>query len=279
MAIKDSFFIVNNKQESFVNTHTEIGNRYSNLNLNQKHKLSRLSSNHSQSKQYKNNLNDSKVSVNYKVKEKPKSWNKSPMTNLHSKASTFFTLNDDDEKAPKEQWKKDSSKTTNKSTLFLHIAAVYEKTFETHESETFDDKNIGDLKKEKFDSIKDTNFNALSTFVIQLPPEPRFIPGVKDRKFTHSRFYDRLRYIVRLPLANSFTRGITVVCLLIATTNALAYVWKGPGHPLNRYRWNQMKARGELTPEMLEKEKLLSDYVVDNWVNPREPLKGVRPVM
>uniref|UniRef100_A0A914Q4Q0 Uncharacterized protein n=1 Tax=Panagrolaimus davidi TaxID=227884 RepID=A0A914Q4Q0_9BILA len=243
------------------------------------------------------------------------------MTNLHSKASTFFTLNDE---VPKEQWKKDSSNTTNKSTLSLHIA-IYGKTFETHESETFDDKNIGDLKKKKFDSIKDTNFNATSTFVIQnpfefprqqngklpepelsqfkasqrlfnpnealkensdpnvaeskIPPEPRFIPGVKEKKFTHSRFYDRLRYIVRLPLANSFTRGITVVCLLIATTNAIAYIWKGPGHPLNRYRWNLMKARGELTPEMLEKERLLSDYVVDHWVNPREPLQGARPVM
>uniref|UniRef100_A0A914Y3M6 Uncharacterized protein n=1 Tax=Panagrolaimus superbus TaxID=310955 RepID=A0A914Y3M6_9BILA len=105
--------------------------------------------------------------------------------------------------------------------------------------------------------------------------KPRFIPGVNERKFIHSRLYDRLRYFVRLPLANSFTRGITALCACIATTHAIAYFWKGPGHPLNRYRWNQMKKRGELSPELLEKERLLSDYIVDHWKNPRETLPKI----
>uniref|UniRef100_A0AC34FFU1 NADH dehydrogenase [ubiquinone] 1 beta subcomplex subunit 4 n=1 Tax=Panagrolaimus sp. ES5 TaxID=591445 RepID=A0AC34FFU1_9BILA len=105
---------------------------------------------------------------------------------------------------------------------------------------------------------------------------PRFIPSVKEKKFTHSRLYDRLRYLVRLPLANSFTRGITLLCACIVTTNTLAYFWKGSEHPLNRYRWNRMKERGELSSELLEKERLLSEYVVDKWRNPPEPLPRVK---
>ena len=119
-------------------------------------------------------------------------------------------------------------------------------------------------------------------------PQPRFVPTQNRRSFTQSRFYHRFRYILRVPFSSSAARFVTSTLILCSAAHAFAYFWKGPDHPLNRYRlifqcllsniwkeffrWRQMKKRGELSPEMLEKERLLNKYYYDNFTNPREPM-------
>uniref|UniRef100_A0AC35GLV5 Exophilin 5 n=1 Tax=Panagrolaimus sp. PS1159 TaxID=55785 RepID=A0AC35GLV5_9BILA len=128
---KDSFI-----EQSF----TTSENQCYNLNLNQRKKCTTLIPVQSNSKT--NNVSD-----NYEENEKLQLWNKS------SKVSNFTTHNEDNEDL-KNRWKNENAlKTTNKSTLSLHIAD-YENSTEAAASDFFDDENIKGLKRQKFGSIK-----------------------------------------------------------------------------------------------------------------------------
>uniref|UniRef100_A0A7E4VPL2 Cytochrome c oxidase assembly protein COX16, mitochondrial n=1 Tax=Panagrellus redivivus TaxID=6233 RepID=A0A7E4VPL2_PANRE len=97
--------------------------------------------------------------------------------------------------------------------------------------------------------------------------EPLFTPGQTKRSFKERLFVRNLIYYARLPFSNSFGKLIVGVGFIGVFMNAGTYFLKGPGHPLNRYSWNAMKARGELTPEQLEKERLLNAYF-DQGISP-----------
>uniref|UniRef100_A0A914Q9W0 Uncharacterized protein n=1 Tax=Panagrolaimus davidi TaxID=227884 RepID=A0A914Q9W0_9BILA len=142
-----------NDKYSFIKQNfTTSENQYYDLNLNQNKKFPILIPVQSYSKPNNDKYcgiaaTNFTVSNDYEEKGKLRSWNKS------SKASTFTTLNEDNNDL-KKRWKnKNYLKITNKSTLSLHIAA-YENSNEAIASDLFDDENIEGLKKEKLGSIK-----------------------------------------------------------------------------------------------------------------------------
>uniref|UniRef100_A0AC35GT10 DUF2439 domain-containing protein n=1 Tax=Panagrolaimus sp. PS1159 TaxID=55785 RepID=A0AC35GT10_9BILA len=121
---------------------TTTENRNYNFNLNQYKKCPILVPVHSYSK---SNNDKYCVSDDYEEKEKLQSWNKS------SKASTFTTLNGENNK---KRWKNGNIlNITNKSTLSLYIAA-YKNSNEAVATDLLDDENIVGLKKDKLGSIK-----------------------------------------------------------------------------------------------------------------------------
>uniref|UniRef100_A0A0N4W235 Uncharacterized protein n=1 Tax=Haemonchus placei TaxID=6290 RepID=A0A0N4W235_HAEPC len=44
--------------------------------------------------------------------------------------------------------------------------------------------------------------------------------------------------------------------------------WKGPDHPVNRFRWRRMKKEGLLSDELLEKERVVLDYHKSRILDP-----------
>ncbi|KAE9549609.1 hypothetical protein FO519_007183 [Halicephalobus sp. NKZ332] len=107
------------------------------------------------------------------------------------------------------------------------------------------------------------------------PPEklkPTFVPNQTRRTFFQSKFYYRLKYILRRPTSTTLGAFITGALFIAGSVNLGTYLWFGSGHPLNRYQWEKMKERGELPPELLEKERILKLYSLDKYYNPRDPL-------
>uniref|UniRef100_A0A914NXI9 Uncharacterized protein n=1 Tax=Panagrolaimus davidi TaxID=227884 RepID=A0A914NXI9_9BILA len=142
--------IKNDKHLFVEQSFTTAENQYYNLNLNQSKKCPILIPIHCNSKSNNDKYcgtasTDFIVSDDYEEKGKLQSWNKS------SKASTFTTLNEDNNDL-KKRWKnKNILNITNESTLYI---APYENSNEAVASDLFDDENIEGLKKEKLGPIK-----------------------------------------------------------------------------------------------------------------------------
>uniref|UniRef100_A0AC35FW24 Exophilin 5 n=1 Tax=Panagrolaimus sp. PS1159 TaxID=55785 RepID=A0AC35FW24_9BILA len=120
MATKDNFLLLKKKHKSLNYCHTDTGDQYSDLNLNQHIKGSNIFLIQSNSKPYNNKKIDYTLSESYEEKEKSQTWKKSSAIDLCSKYSNTLSLNDENEK----YWKKNgSSNATNNSTLSLCISA------------------------------------------------------------------------------------------------------------------------------------------------------------
>uniref|UniRef100_A0AC35G0K9 Uncharacterized protein n=1 Tax=Panagrolaimus sp. PS1159 TaxID=55785 RepID=A0AC35G0K9_9BILA len=166
----------NDKYPFVEQSFTTSENQNYNLNLNQSGKCPILVPVQFYSKP---NNDEYFVSDNYEEREKLQSWD--------NKASSFTTLiegNDD----LKKRWKNENTlKTTNKSTLSLHIAA-YENSIEAAVSDLFVNENNEGLKKEKFGSIKKRCFiNSLKSrnpfeFARQKNGDQRYEPEVMQYK-------------------------------------------------------------------------------------------------
>uniref|UniRef100_A0A914Q8F2 Protein kinase domain-containing protein n=1 Tax=Panagrolaimus davidi TaxID=227884 RepID=A0A914Q8F2_9BILA len=153
---------------SFNNSQTitaDNDSRYSNLNLKQNLKFSKLSPVYSLSKSSSNKSFGGKQ--NWSFEEK----GKSPLWNKFSKLSNFSILNN--EIKEEERWKKEGTSNANNSIIFLHISA-YENSIEAVPSDSFDNKNDNILQKkdlkQKWKNEKQI-FAAASKFVIQNPFE------------------------------------------------------------------------------------------------------------
>uniref|UniRef100_A0AC35GTR0 CCR4-NOT transcription complex subunit 4 n=1 Tax=Panagrolaimus sp. PS1159 TaxID=55785 RepID=A0AC35GTR0_9BILA len=123
---------------------TTSENQNYNLNLNQSKKYPILVPLQSYSKS-----NNDEHCVTDKKKEELQLWNKL------FKISTFTTVNEDNDDLKKQKDNANILKSTNKSTLSLHIEA-YENSIEAVASDLFDYENIEGLKKEKI-NLKSRN--------------------------------------------------------------------------------------------------------------------------
>uniref|UniRef100_A0A914P775 Uncharacterized protein n=1 Tax=Panagrolaimus davidi TaxID=227884 RepID=A0A914P775_9BILA len=120
------------------------------------------------------------VPNNYKENEKSQPWNKS------SNISTFATFIEDNDEIKKLRMNENTLKTTNESTLSLHISA-YENPISSH---LFGNENIAGLKKEKLVSIKkrcftdDLKFRNPFEFPRQQDGDERNKPEIMEFKAT-----------------------------------------------------------------------------------------------
>uniref|UniRef100_A0AC35GZ82 Protein kinase domain-containing protein n=1 Tax=Panagrolaimus sp. PS1159 TaxID=55785 RepID=A0AC35GZ82_9BILA len=126
---------------------TTSENQYYNVNLNQSKKCATLIP-----VQFNSKPNNDKCHVSDKYEEKEKL----QLRNKFSRASIFSTLNENNNDL-KKRWKNENTlKTTNKSTLSLHIAA-YESSTKAAGSDLCG--NIAGLRKQKLASIKERCFS------------------------------------------------------------------------------------------------------------------------
>ncbi|MFH4982864.1 hypothetical protein AB6A40_009573 [Gnathostoma spinigerum] len=99
----------------------------------------------------------------------------------------------------------------------------------------------------------------LDVVVSMEPGRPKFIPKTR-RSLWSSRTWNIIRYYSvawkQRPLAIGF---LATLSYLIAF-NMLVRYWKGAGHPVNRFVWRIRKRNNDLPPELLEKEKVVTDY-------------------
>uniref|UniRef100_A0AC35F2B1 Uncharacterized protein n=1 Tax=Panagrolaimus sp. PS1159 TaxID=55785 RepID=A0AC35F2B1_9BILA len=160
MTTKDKSSFLNENQQSFVNGISETDNsiQYFNFKLNQNHKSLTSNSVQSYSKFNKDKFCDSTVSDNFEKKGKSQAWNKSS-----DLCSNILKINVKSNKEEVEKKWMEESSVTNNSTLSLHITA-YKNSIEAVLNQ-FNDKNVEDLRKEKFGTTKP--IVAASTLLIQ----------------------------------------------------------------------------------------------------------------
>uniref|UniRef100_A0A914PXS9 Uncharacterized protein n=1 Tax=Panagrolaimus davidi TaxID=227884 RepID=A0A914PXS9_9BILA len=204
MATKSVLLPPKDKQQFFC--HSDSDSRYSELNLNQNYKCSKIFPIQSKSKSINENnkhfsncnkqILDSFISDNQQKRKEPSlPWNKS------TKSESLNLYNKIDEKQSQKQWKKDiNSNANNKSTLSLHIKA-YEKSVE-NSSNSNSNKSVKIVNKSlNFSSKFRYNFNysdlekALDETLISLGLEDDVLseasttienPIIKSPKLNHS---------------------------------------------------------------------------------------------
>ncbi|CAI4221790.1 unnamed protein product [Auanema sp. JU1783] len=84
----------------------------------------------------------------------------------------------------------------------------------------------------------------------------QFIPKPTGQSSFKLRFLQALR----VPKYKTIPAFFLAVGIYLVSYNGVVRLCKGPDHPLNKFGWDQMKARNELPPELLIKEKVLNEY-------------------
>ncbi|VDN58571.1 unnamed protein product [Dracunculus medinensis] len=68
------------------------------------------------------------------------------------------------------------------------------------------------------------------------------------------KFFLSLGFL-QLKLPNSY-----YIIVKYYSYNVLVRLWKGPEHPVNRFRWRIMEYRGELSDEMIRKKRVTQNF-------------------
>ncbi|CAD6199076.1 unnamed protein product [Caenorhabditis auriculariae] len=80
----------------------------------------------------------------------------------------------------------------------------------------------------------------------------------------------RLQQILRLPATRTIPAIVTSTLLYLIIYNGAVRLWKGEGHPINRFIWRIQKNNGSLNGELLRKEKLVLDYHKSRFYDARD---------
>ncbi|KAK0405013.1 hypothetical protein QR680_017758 [Steinernema hermaphroditum] len=84
------------------------------------------------------------------------------------------------------------------------------------------------------------------------------------------RIWEQVKYTLRSPRHRIVPMVTAAVVTYIAGYSFLVYVVKGGDHPINRFTWRLMKARGTLSEEMLYKERVVDEYFKSRVLNAGE---------
>ncbi|VDD90891.1 unnamed protein product [Enterobius vermicularis] len=87
-----------------------------------------------------------------------------------------------------------------------------------------------------------------------------YTPVAEKRRFWHSRFWLNTKYYSRRLTSTNSGRALLALALYIGSYNIVMRCVMGSEHPINRFTWRRMEARGELTEELLAKRENLNQY-------------------
>ncbi|XGW08310.1 hypothetical protein V3C99_010989 [Haemonchus contortus] len=84
------------------------------------------------------------------------------------------------------------------------------------------------------------------------------------RSYTSHRFW----YAITLPFRRTVPAVALATLFWAVVYNVGVRYWKGPDHPVNRFRWRRMKKEGLLSDELLEKERVVLEYHKSRILDP-----------
>lgn len=87
----------------------------------------------------------------------------------------------------------------------------------------------------------------------------------QKRSFLYNRWVERMRYYAFALPRKSFPLRMAYFAVGYVTLyNVVMRLIYGNDHPINRFTYRRWKAAGKLSPELLRKEELFTDYLKDN---------------